>query len=253
MISAGSAAVAATAVFADPAEWPDPAQPKRRTRHAFAASLGLLPFGIYTALFLVVPAGAVVIQAFRSPTGHWTWANIATATHGIYLHGFITTIELSLITSIIPGILGLIVANAVLTSRGRVLKRVVSTASGVFAQFGGVPLAFLFISGTGHHRSIDWLAQGSRLRPLGSRLRPLQVLRGRPRLHVLPAPSHGPGHHSGPRGAAAGLAGGGLGHGSAGLAVLALRRWAGALPVVSWWRAPALRRARSRPTRQPRC
>jgi len=148
MTSAGSAAVAARA-FADPAERPDPGQPKRRTRHAFAASLGLLPFGVYTALFLVVPAAAVVIEAFRSPAGHWTWANIATATHGVYLHGFITTIELSVVTSIIPGILGLIVANAVLTSRGGVLKRIVSTASGVFAQFGGVPLAFLFISALG--------------------------------------------------------------------------------------------------------
>jgi putative spermidine/putrescine transport system permease protein len=152
MSSAGSAAVSAAVsatVFADPAEWPDSALPKRRTRPAFAASLGLLPFGVYTALFLVVPAAAVVIEAFRSPTGHWTWANIATATHGVYLHGFITTIELSVITSIIPGILGLIVANAVLTSRGRVLRRIVSTASGVFAQFGGVPLAFLFISALG--------------------------------------------------------------------------------------------------------
>jgi putative spermidine/putrescine transport system permease protein len=125
------------------------ARPRSRTRAAFAAGAGLLPFGIYTTLFLVVPAAAVVIEAFRSPTGHWTWANVAIATHGVYLHGFITTIELSVVTSIIPGILGLIIANAVLTSRGRILKRIVSTASGVFAQFGGVPLAFLFISALG--------------------------------------------------------------------------------------------------------
>jgi putative spermidine/putrescine transport system permease protein len=157
MSSAGSASVSAS-IFADPAEWPDPAQSKRRTPRAFAASLGILPFGIYTALFLVVPAGAVAIEAFRSPSGHWTWANIATATHGVYLKGFISSIELSVITSIIPGILGLIVANAVLTSRGRILKRIVSTASGVFAQFGGVPLAFLFIATLGTTGLVtDWL------------------------------------------------------------------------------------------------
>jgi putative spermidine/putrescine transport system permease protein len=125
------------------------ALPQRRARHAFAAAAGIIPFGVYTAIFLVVPAAAVVIEAFRSPTGHWTWANIATATHGVYLHGFITTIELSVITSIIPGILGVFVANAVLTSRGSFLRRIVSTASGVFAQFGGVQLAFLFISAVG--------------------------------------------------------------------------------------------------------
>jgi putative spermidine/putrescine transport system permease protein len=37
----------------------------------------------------------------------------------------------------------------VLTSKGRALRRIVSTASGVFAQFGGVPLAFLFIATLG--------------------------------------------------------------------------------------------------------
>ena len=59
------------------------------------------------------------------------------------------SIELSLLTAIVPGILGLIVAYAVLTSKGRALRRIVSTASGVFAQFGGVPLAFLFIATLG--------------------------------------------------------------------------------------------------------
>lgn len=132
--------------------------PRRRTRHALAAAAGIAPFGLYTMLFLVVPAAAVAVEAFRSPSGHWTWANISIATHGVYAHGFITSIELSVLTSIIPGILGLVVANAVLTSRGRVLRRIVSTASGVFAQFGGVPLAFLFIATLGTTGLVtDWL------------------------------------------------------------------------------------------------
>jgi putative spermidine/putrescine transport system permease protein len=143
---------------AGPAEVTEPSLPKRRTRHALAASAGILPFGIYTILFLLVPLGAVVIEAFRSPTGHWTWANISIATHGVYLHGFITSIELAAITSVIPGILGLIVANAVLTSRVKVLRRMVSTAAAVFAQFGGVQLAFLFIATIGSTGLVtDWL------------------------------------------------------------------------------------------------
>jgi putative spermidine/putrescine transport system permease protein len=113
------------------------------------AAAGLVPFSIYTFLFLGLPALAVVIEAFRSPSGAWTWSNISIASHGIYAHGFVMSIELSLLTSIVPGIAGLVVANAVLTSRGRVLRRIVSTASGVFAQFGGVPLAFLFITALG--------------------------------------------------------------------------------------------------------
>jgi putative spermidine/putrescine transport system permease protein len=131
---------------------------RRRTRHACAAAAGILPFGIYMTLFLVIPAAAVAIEAFRSPSGHWTWANITTATHGVYLHGFITSIELAVLTSVIPGVLGLIVANAVLTSRIPLLRRIVSTASGVFAQFGGVQLAFLFIATLGTTGLVtDWL------------------------------------------------------------------------------------------------
>jgi putative spermidine/putrescine transport system permease protein len=131
---------------------------RRRTRDAFAAAAGIVPFGVYTTLFLIIPAGAVVVEAFRSPSGHWTWGNITTATHGVYFHGFVTSIELAAITSIIPGILGLIVANAVLTSRGGALRRIVSTAAAVFAQFGGVQLAFLFIASLGTTGLVtDWL------------------------------------------------------------------------------------------------
>ena len=55
-----------------------------------------------------------------------------------------------MITSIVPGIVGFLVAYAIFTAkRGAVLRRCVITASGVFANFGGVPLAFLFIATLG--------------------------------------------------------------------------------------------------------
>jgi putative spermidine/putrescine transport system permease protein len=131
---------------------------RRRARAALTAAVGILPFGLYITVFLAVPALAVMIGAFRTPTGHWTWQNISIASHGVYAHGFVMSIELSLLTSVVPGVLGVVVANAVLTSRGRVLRRVVSSASGVFAQFGGVPLAFLFIATLGTTGLVtDWM------------------------------------------------------------------------------------------------
>ena len=55
-----------------------------------------------------------------------------------------------MITSVLPGIFGLLIAYAVFTAkRGSVLRQMVVTASGVFANFGGVPLAFLFIATLG--------------------------------------------------------------------------------------------------------
>ncbi|MCU1495973.1 MAG: binding-protein-dependent transport system inner rane component [Acidimicrobiaceae bacterium] len=115
-------------------------------RHGIA----LAPFTVYAALFLGAPAIAVVIGAFQSPSGGFTLHNARIAFTGAYLQGFETSLELSAITSIIPALAGALIAYAV--HRGRptsFLRRAVVTASGVFAQFGGVPLAFMFIASLG--------------------------------------------------------------------------------------------------------
>jgi putative spermidine/putrescine transport system permease protein len=117
--------------------------------------LGVAPFGLYVALGLAAPTVAIAIAAFQPETGGFvvshssgpTLSNIDTALHGEYFVGLRTSIELSIVTSILPGIFGLLIAYAIHTAkRGNVLRRVVITASGVFANFGGVPLALLFIA-----------------------------------------------------------------------------------------------------------
>jgi putative spermidine/putrescine transport system permease protein len=123
------------------------------------AFLGLVPFTVYTALFLGLPVVAIVTGAFTDPAGGgFTLDNLRTATSGIYLQGFVTSIELSVLTAVVPGVIGIVVAYAVQTSRSSTLRRVVSTASGVFANFGGVPLAFLFIATLGSTGlAVNWL------------------------------------------------------------------------------------------------
>jgi putative spermidine/putrescine transport system permease protein len=117
---------------------------------ALRPMVGLAPFFLYTLLFLGLPTLAIAIGAFTAPTGGATLSNVRIASGGVYRQGFITSLELAALTSIVPGILGLIVAYAVQTApRGRFLRRAVTTASGVFANFGGVPLAFLFIATLG--------------------------------------------------------------------------------------------------------
>ena len=122
--------------------------------------LGILPFTVYIVLGLVLPAVAIAVGAFQdSTTGDFTLSNIKTAASGIYLHGFGTTLGVAVITSIVPGIVGFLVAYAIFTAkRGAVLRRCVITASGVFANFGGVPLAFLFIATLGSTGMVtQWL------------------------------------------------------------------------------------------------
>jgi putative spermidine/putrescine transport system permease protein len=124
-----------------PARLPKPLQ-------AVLRLAGVVPFAAYIILGLFIPLIAVLIGAFQnSSTGAWTFSNIDIAAHGAYLKGYENSLELSLIASILPGIFGLLIAYAIFTAkRGKVLRQMVITASGVFANFGGVPLAFLFIS-----------------------------------------------------------------------------------------------------------
>jgi putative spermidine/putrescine transport system permease protein len=120
----------------------------------------LAPFGLWMGLFLGAPLAAVCVGAFqRSGSGRFTLANIGAATSGTYLLGFENSLKLSLIEAVFPAIFGALVAYAVHTSRGAVLRRVVVTTSGVFSQFGGVPLAFLFIAAIGSQTALasNWL------------------------------------------------------------------------------------------------
>ena len=122
---------------------------------------GVVPFGVYMALGLIAPLIAVAIGAFQAPNGGgFTLSNVKTATHGVYLHGFSQSIQLSIIAAVLPGIFGLLIAYAIWSAkRGAVLRRVAITASGVFANFGGVPLAFLFIATLGSSGlATKWLA-----------------------------------------------------------------------------------------------
>jgi len=119
-----------------------------RALRALLRWIGVLPFGLYVALGLAVPMIAIAIAAFQnSTTGAPTISNLDTAVHGVYFIGLRNSIVLSIVTAILPGVFGLLIAYAIHTAkRGNLLRRVVITASGVFANFGGVPLALIFVA-----------------------------------------------------------------------------------------------------------
>ena len=152
--------VTAPGSLADPGAGPVPsrhqgrsASPGRAALRAAARYAGILPFTVYVVLGLIIPMIAVAVGAFQDPdTGAWTAKNIDTAVHGVYLTGFRESIILSVLSAVLPAIFGLLIAYAISTAGGRggaALRQVTITASGVFANFGGVPLAFLFITTLG--------------------------------------------------------------------------------------------------------
>ncbi len=141
-----------------------PVRPRRPGRRgAVLAVLGAAPFFLYMAVFLVLPVVVLAVEAFRAtdPVSFeesWSTDSIVAITGGAYRRAYLGSLQLSLITAVVSAVLGLALAVAVLRARrGRLLRRLVLTASGVLANFGGVPLAFAFIATIGNQGVITAL------------------------------------------------------------------------------------------------
>ncbi len=130
-----------------------PTAPPERVRatRSWGAALGLLPFAAYLLVFLGGPLYFVVSGALSDPDGRPTVANlVASLTAPQYRAAFASSLLISAVTAVIGAVFGAFLAQAVLTGRpDSPLRRIVSTASGVLAYFGGVPLAFAFIAALG--------------------------------------------------------------------------------------------------------
>jgi putative spermidine/putrescine transport system permease protein len=131
--------------------------PRRRGRRGLVlTALGALPFFLYIAIFLLLPIGVLAVEAFRSTdpvTFEETWStgSIQAITDGPYRRAYLGSLQLSLITAVLGAVLGLALAVAILRSRrGLLLRRLVLTAAGVLANFGGIPLAFAFLATIGN-------------------------------------------------------------------------------------------------------
>jgi putative spermidine/putrescine transport system permease protein len=132
--------------------------------------LGTVPFFAYVAVFLVIPTLVVVIGAFTGDGG-FTWSNVRALGDGYILQAFGRSIALSAVTAVIGAVVGALLAYALVTAKpDGLLRRTVTAASGVLAQFGGVTLAFAFVATIGlsgfvtvflrEHLSIDLYANG---------------------------------------------------------------------------------------------
>jgi len=124
--------------------------------------IGVAPFFVYVGLFLVVPAGSVMVEAFHDNNGRLSLANIRTLLDSSqpYLHDYATSLELAAVSAVVAGVIGLLGAVALVSFPNRTMRHLVSTACGVLANTGGVPLAFAFIASVGNSGVItDLLAR----------------------------------------------------------------------------------------------
>ena len=92
----------------------------------------------------------VTVGAFKGAHGGVTLENIRTLFQQPYRQHYWNTVEISLVTALIGGLLGLLIAYAAIREgTPRWIRSALTTFSGVAANFAGVPLAFAFIATLG--------------------------------------------------------------------------------------------------------
>lgn len=133
-----------------------PTRVQRDARHARPAPpawrnwLGVAPFFLFSFLFIVLPSVYLLVGAFRDTAGRFTLKNFADLLTPSILSAYWVTIRISLVTAVLGGVFGFMLAYAVtLGGLPRWVRTALLTFSGVASNFAGVPLAFAFIATLG--------------------------------------------------------------------------------------------------------
>jgi len=132
--------------------------------------IATLPFFVYVGLFLVLPTAIIAAGAFLDANNGFTLDNFNHLSRSYIVTATVTTTVISAVTAVFGATLGALLAYAIATgNQGGVLRRILVSLSGVFAQFGGVTLAFAFIASIGpagfvylffQSHGVDYYSQG---------------------------------------------------------------------------------------------
>jgi putative spermidine/putrescine transport system permease protein len=122
------------------------AQPVRPARRLSWSWLGLVPYFVFALMFIGAPVVYLVAGSFQNEAGETTIQNYVDLTAPNIANAFATSIEISLVTAIVGGIFGFLLAYAViLGGLPPFLRDALMTFSGVASNFAGIPLALAFI------------------------------------------------------------------------------------------------------------
>jgi putative spermidine/putrescine transport system permease protein len=114
------------------------------------AWLGVVPFFVFAVLFLILPTLDLMLGAFRTPDGSFTFENILRLNQPTILNAYLISIQVSLASALLGAIVGTLLAWAVVMGQvPKWLRPLVTTFSGVASNFAGIPLSFAFIATIG--------------------------------------------------------------------------------------------------------
>ena len=124
--------------------------PRPRLLDPVLRSVGVLPFVLFTILFLILPTLYIVLGAFQTADGRWTFENILALNTPSIRGAYWVSIKVSVISALLGCLIGFAMAAAVvLGGMPRWIRSPLLTFSGVASNFAGVPLAFAFIATIG--------------------------------------------------------------------------------------------------------
>ncbi|WP_061298925.1 ABC transporter permease [Herbidospora cretacea] len=123
---------------------------RSRRRGGGAGWLAAAPLLAVTLIAFGIPVVVLVVGAFTVKTGGLGFDNLSATMREPYIGALWSSVKLSAVVAVAGAILGAFLAQAVLTSRSGLLREAVLTASGVLSNFGGVPLAFIWIATLGN-------------------------------------------------------------------------------------------------------
>jgi putative spermidine/putrescine transport system permease protein len=112
--------------------------------------LGVVPFIVFSVMFLLIPTANLVVQAFLAPDGSFTLDNIIALGEPQIVSSFWISIRVSAASALLGSVIGLAIALAII--RGKLpdwIRASVMTFSGVASNFAGIPLAFAFLATLG--------------------------------------------------------------------------------------------------------
>jgi putative spermidine/putrescine transport system permease protein len=108
--------------------------------------LAVLPFFIFSALFLIGPTLLLAYRSLEASGGGLTLDNYRQLMTDTVVNAYGMSIRISLTSAILGGIIGFLIAWAVsIGGLPRPFRSITSTFSGVASNFAGVPLAAAYI------------------------------------------------------------------------------------------------------------
>ncbi len=126
------------------------ARPVRGGRRLPLSWLGVVPFFVYVGLFLLLPTAIIAAGSFATNDGSPTASNLTSINQAFIWKSFVGSLVISSVSAVVGALVGALLAYAVVTGNPNgILRRSITSAAGVLAQFGGVTLAFAFIATLG--------------------------------------------------------------------------------------------------------